>query len=392
MNQSSVQTQPGRWDFGLSEDQEERAVRLHRESIIVDMVHQHPGGMNIFKHYDRALVEQALGDLDRGLSGVGQAICVPYKLAATGQSDLIREWWDQCGVDVGVFGVPMGPPHVVEAMAGYEEMYETIESLGWLRRITTADEIRKAKADGVHSLYGYCQPVYGLSTNLDDIDAAYEKGLRVLMLTYNRQDYVGAGCTEPTNAGLSMYGQQVVKRINDLGIVVDTSHCGTQTTLDACALSKAPVFANHTCAQGVYAHARGKNDDELRAIADTGGVAGVVTVPFFVSGKSQANIECVLDHIDYMCELVGWQHVGLGTDWPMQAPEDVIEQTLGAIVEEIGFRPEDNISTTRTLSGFEDYRDMPNITRGLVARGYADEEIAGILGGNFLRVFEEVCG
>lgn len=119
---------------------------------------------------------------------------------------------------------------------------------------------------------------------------------------------------------------------------------------------------------------------------------GVVTVPFFVSGEIEANIESVLDHIDYICDLIGWRHVGLGTDWPMQAPEDVIERTLGAIVEEIGFRPEDNISTTRTLNGFEDYRDMPNITRGLVARGYGDEEIAGILGGNFMRVFEEVCG
>jgi membrane dipeptidase len=152
------------------------------------------------------------------------------------------------------------------------------------------------------------------------------------------------------------------------------------------------VFANHSCAQAVYDHARGKSDLELNAIADTGGVIGVVTVPFFLSPDPQATVEVVLDHIDHIADTVGWQHVGIGTDWPMQAPEDVIQATLGAMVEEIGFRPQDNISTTQTLRGFDDYRDMPNLTRGLVARGYTDEQIQGILGKNFLRVFEEVCG
>ena len=121
-------------------------------------------------------------------------------------------------------------------------------------------------------------------------------------------------------------------------------------------------------------------------------LVGVVTVPFFLSADPEATVDVVLDHIDYINERIGWQHIGIGTDWPMQAPEDVIEATLGAIVDEIGFRPEDNVSTTHTLRGFQDYRDMPNITRGLVARGYDDEQIAGILGENFMRVFEAVCG
>jgi membrane dipeptidase len=200
------------------------------------------------------------------------------------------------------------------------------------------------------------------------------------------------GCTERQDAGLSMYGVEVVERCNELGIIIDTSHCSRQTTLDAIELSETPVFANHSCAQGVFEHARGKSDKELRAIADSGGVLGVVTVPFFLSPDADSTIEVMLDHIDYISNLVGWQHVGIGTDWPMQAPEDVLQATLGAMVGDIGFRSQDKISVTQTLRGFDDYRDMPNITRGLVARGYTDEQIAGILGGNFLRVFEEVCG
>ncbi len=386
------QALPGQWDFGLDDEQEARAARLHEECLIADLVHQHPGGANIFKTYDPRLLKQALGDVGEGLSGVGQAIAAPYRLAATGQSDEIRRWWRQSGVDLGVFGVLMGAPHVIEASSGYEEMVDLLWSLGWLRKCTTAAQVRAAKAEGAVAMYGYCQPVYGLSQDLDDVNRAYDEGLRVLMLTYNRQDYVGAGCTEPTDAGLSRYGQQVVERCNELGIVVDTSHCGRQTTLDGCRASQTPVLANHTCAQGVYGHARGKSDEELDAIAATGGLVGVVTVPFFLSGDPEATVEAVLDHIDYINERIGWRHIGIGTDWPMQAPEDVIEETLGAIVDEIGFRPEDNVSTTQTLRGFQDYRDMPNITRGLVARGYDDEQIAGILGENFMGVFEAVCG
>ena len=383
---------PGKWDFGLTQEQESRAARLHEECLIVDMVHQHPGGANIFKAYDPAVLDQALGEVGSGLAGLGQAIAAPYRLAVAGKSNLIWDWWQQTGVNLGVFAVPMGAPHVVASMGEFQDTMKLLDSLAWVRKCTTTDQIRQAKADGAIALHGYWQPVYGLSTNLDDLNRAHDQGLRVLMLTYNRQDYVGAGCTEPTDAGLSRYGHQVVERCNELGLVVDTAHCGKQTTLDACRLSATPVLANHSCAQGVYNHARGKSDEELEAIAATGGLVGVVTVPFFLGAGPDISIEATLDHIDYIAAKVGWRHVGLGTDWPLQAPENILEATLGAIIDEIGFRPEDNISTSQVLRGFEDYRDMPNITRGLVKRGYSDQQIAGILGENFLRVFKAVCG
>ena len=100
----------------------------------------------------------------------------------------------------------------------------------------------------------------------------------------------------------------------------------------------------------------------------------------------------MLDHIDYIANLVGWEHVAIGTDWPMQAPDDLIVQTLGAAAKSLGFREQDRLDVTKRLAGFDDCRDLPNITRGLVKRGYRDEQIRGILGENALRVFEEVCG
>ncbi len=387
----SKQIEPGSWPFRLTDQEEVRAIRLHRDSVIVDMLNQHPGGSNIFDCYDPILIQRKINNLESGIRGMAQAIQLPYELAVDGISDLIRDWWDISGITVGTLHIPMGSKqHMEGPLKGYFDLVVFLKQIPWLRLVTTVDDIRDAKRENIHALYGYWQPVYGLANNLEDVDSAYEQGLRMLMLTYNRMDYVGSGCTERVDAGLSSFGIDLVRHCNELGIIVDTSHCGARTTLDACRYSKAPVFANHTVAKGVYEHARGKSDEELKAIAASGGVIGVVTVPAFLG--LDPSIETVLDHIDYIIKTVGWQHVGIGTDSPMQSPKSVIEETLGAIKYEIGFRPEDNIKPSLSLPGFDDCRDMPNITRGLVSRGYSDEQIKGILGENFLRVFGEVCG
>jgi membrane dipeptidase len=111
-----------------------------------------------------------------------------------------------------------------------------------------------------------------------------------------------------------------------------------------------------------------------------------------VSKQSHPPIEAVLDHIDYIADLVGWRHVSLGTDWPNQSPDDLQRRIMGNAFAELGFREEDRIDVTDRVRGFDDYRDFVNITRGLVKRGYSDEQITGILGENALRVFGEVCG
>jgi membrane dipeptidase len=100
----------------------------------------------------------------------------------------------------------------------------------------------------------------------------------------------------------------------------------------------------------------------------------------------------MLDHIDYVARLVGWRHVAIGTDWPLALPLDIQRRALPPLFESNGFRAEHGIDVTTTLVGFRDPRDFPNITRGLVSRGYDDAQIRGILGENFLRVFECVVG
>jgi membrane dipeptidase len=384
---------PGQFDFALTAEQEAHAARLHQDSIIVDLLSQGVGG-NIFAHYPEELQADFAARMrvaGGGFDGSAEAEYWPYEMSRLGKSDLLRDWFRISGLTCGTYaiGVHDGNNALLNKCEGLALRYAT---LPWLRYVTSAAEIRQAKRDGLVAFYAHWQPTIPAPRDLRALDVAYGKGLRSFMLTYNRMDHIGVGCTERVDAGLSMFGVDVVRHCNAIGMIVDVSHCGRLTTLDACRHSRKPVNANHTSAKGVYVHARGKSDEELRAIADTGGVIGVVAVPFFLSGAVDPTVEHMLDHVDYIASLVGWQHVALGTDWPLQIPDAMLEATLGAELGGIGFRNVDRIDVRKRLIGYEDCRDLPNITRGLVKRGYDDGQIRGILGENALRVFEQVCG
>jgi len=389
-----AERKPGGYPFGLSSLREEHALTLHRGSIIVDLVAQHAGGSNIFGCYP----DELLKDLQARTIGrsswevLTEAEYWPYEMSRQGKSHLIRDWYFESGMTCGTYGIGVHDGHNPVYLY-LDRVNQIFSELPWLRCVTTAREIREAKRDGVIALYAQCQPfVVPAPRDLKALDVAYAQGLRSFMLTYNQMDNIGVGCTERVDAGLSRFGVSVVGHCNEIGMIVDVSHCGNLTTLDACRHSNKPVTANHTAARGVYAHARGKTDDALKAIADTGGVIGVVAVPAFLTRAKSSSIEHMLDHIDYISERVGWRHVALGTDWPMQASLDILKVSLDVEIANLGFRDEDALDHTVRLDGFEDSRDLLNITRGLVARGYDDEQIKGILGENALRVFAAVCG
>src|SRR5581483_8669755 len=139
--------------------------------------------------------------------------------------------------------------------------------------------------------------------DFDLLEWAHARGLVMLQLTYNSRNFVGSGCMERVDDGLSTFGARFVRRLNDLGVIVDISHCGTSTTLAACRRSGKPVVASHTAARALHDHPRAKSDEELRAIAATGGVVGVCAVPFFL-GDTATSIEDMLDHIDDVAEVV----------------------------------------------------------------------------------------
>ena len=367
------------FDFGLSPEQEERARRLHEESIVVDMLFQGPCG---YRTYARLEPLEPSGDKWADYFASNQH---PIRKALAGECDDFEGIWRASGLTAANRQALIGSPeHFSIAQAQFDRF-------PWLVKALKADDIRRAKAEGKIAGYISTQDTEGVDRKLTKLQQAYDFGMRMVGLTYNMQNSVGGGCTERTDTGVSNLGAALIAKMDELGMIVDTSHSGRQTTLDACELSERPVVASHTSAAGLYEVDRGKSDEEIQALAETGGVVGIVAVPPFLGPGPRVTIEAMLDHVDYVGRLVGWQHVGIGTDWPLQASRETLEAVYLPLMMESGFRPEHNLSLDN-LVGFDDYRDYPNITRGLVGRGYDDEQIRGILGGNFLRVFEEVCG
>ncbi len=379
----------GTFDFGLTAAQEERAARLMAESVVIDLLFQGPVGYRSFTPAMEAEVE-AFWTRTHDLGGtLTFARALPVRKALVGESPDFQTCWEGSGITAGNRQFVLDSP---AAMAASFALHTAqFDRLPWLRKALCAEDLRRAKREGARVGFLTTQDTTGIARDVGILDVLHDYGVRLMGLTYNSQNYVGSGCTDRSDGGLTDFGLAFVRRMNELRMVVDTAHSGRRTTLDCCALSRAPVVATHTAARGVYAHDRGKSDEELRAIAATGGVIGVLAVPFFLAPGEGVTIAAMLDHIDYIATLVGWRHVAIGTDWPLQLTKSALRR-LDEHSRAIGFRPEHGIDSVVNLVGFDDYRDFPNIARGLVARGYSDEQVAGILGGNALRVFGEVWG
>ena len=380
---------PALFDLGLDDEQEARARRLHESSIVADLLFQGPFGPSDFT--DR--MSQRLKARHEGGQDLKDlalhAPLLPVRGALDGECPEFRDRWQASGLTFCNREVEVSDQNIFATTFGLAQ--RQFDGFDWMVKALRAEDVRRAKAEGKVAGLVSTQLGYGPFPDLEVLGAAYDLGLRMSQLTYNSKNTIGVGCTEPTDGGLSDFGVSVVRRMNELGIIVDTAHCGRQTTLDACRLSSAPVVASHTAAAGVYKHDRCKSDEELRALAETGGVVGIVVVPFLLTDAARPDLQTWLDHVRYVADLVGAQHVGIGTDWPMQAPSWALT-LFNQAIEGAGFRREHKVDLHSSLGGFESYADTPNLTRALVAGGFSDEETAGILGGNFLRVFEEVCG
>lgn len=386
-----MSTYEGWYDFKLTEQEEERAIRLHEQNINIDLLFQGP--------LSPSAIPESVSDKIK-------ALCEPYKdepmlyssmpskmitkLSASGDISEYKEEWYKSGITAGNRELHLETSEsIITSMA---EVQLQFDSADWLIKALTAEDIRAAKRNGQKAGIITAQETDGLGTNLELLDVLHNFGLRILQLTYNNQNQIGAGCAEQSNAGITNFGKRFIERLNKLGIIVDTGHCGKQTTLDACSYSKTPVIASHTGVEAIYPHMRCKSDEEMVAIAGTGGVIGIFAMPWFVhQDPNHTTIDHVLDHIEYVIRLVGVDHVGIGTDWPMSDVLWSLVYFKEHIAPKLGFAKGDGPST-ETVAGLEKYSYFINFTRGLVARGYTDEEIAKIMGGNWLRVFEDICG
>jgi membrane dipeptidase len=217
-----------------------------------------------------------------------------------------------------------------------------------------------------------------------DVKAFYELGLRCAQLTYNTQNLLGSGSTERVDGGISDYGEQIIKSMNEVGMLVDVSHSGDRTTLDAVELSPKPIAFTHSNCRALNNHPRLKTDEAIRKLAAKGGVMGITGVRMFVKDKEPTTIEDIVDHIDHVVKLVGIDHVGIGSDSDLMGydhmPPDQYAQLKAGYKASYAFR--DKIDT----DGFDHPRKVYDLTAALIRRGYSDSNIQAVLGGNFRRL------
>jgi len=263
-----------------------------------------------------------------------------------------------------------------------------------LVRIRTAGDVGAAKKTGRTGLIYGLQDAVAFETGLDRLDELHRLGLRVVQPTYNRRNLLGDGCLEPANAGLSKTGVEAIERMNELGILVDLSHCGRQTAADAIRASKKPVSFTHTGCAALNDHPRNRTDDELRAVAAAGGVSGIYFMPFLSDGR-QPTAADVIRHLEHMVDVSGEDHVSIGTDGGVSAEvvDDAFKERFAESVRmrhaagiaapgenEEGYLFANELNTPRRL---ETLADM------LGSRGHGDGRIEKILGANLLRVMSD---
>ena len=220
--------------------------------------------------------------------------------------------------------------------------------------------------------------------DLHRIDVLYGIGVRLAGLTYMRKSFVGDGQYERTDCGLSEFGEDVVRRMNDIGMAIDLSHAGSRTALEAIALSEVPVVFSHNAAKGVWPSRRARSDEDFLACAAKGGLCCVTAVPNSLSDDPHQDINCVLDHYDYFVKLVGIDYVGIGTDTQVGDHVGFHRVLLG--------RNAPDTLPAPYLDGLESPADGSNIIRGLIARGYEDSAICKIAGQNAMDFFRRTIG
>lgn len=209
---------------------------------------------------------------------------------------------------------------------------------------------------------------------------------RNAQLTYNRQNRLGSGSTERVDGGLSDFGVAIVHAMNGAGMLVDVSHSGPQTTLDAIAVSKGPIAITHSNCRALCDHPRNKSDQAIRALAAKGGVMGITGVRMFVSLTDPTTVADMADHIDHVAQIAGVEHVGIGSDADLNGyddmPPDQYEQLKAGYKDSYAFREKIDID------GFDHPRKVFDLTEELLRRGYADADVRLVLGGNFRRLLE----
>lgn len=298
------------------------------------------------------------------------------------------------GVDVIALG--RGAPDRERALAFMAEWNGFIASHSdWLRRVDDPRDFGTVQETGKVGIMVTFQNSDHFE-EVDDVDLFYGLGQRVSQLTYNFQNRLGSGFLEHRDGGLSVYGHRVLERMQDVGMVVDLSHCADRTTMDGIDAAERPVIFTHaSCRALLPGYMRCKTDEAIRGLARTGGVMGIPFIRFMIEEAPPVTIEDVVDHFDHVAQLVGVEHVGIGSDLDIEgygSPRVPPGQAIGPSGQP-NFERYNAYFTDDGyvhIDGLDHPKRVFDLTDALIRRGYSDDDIRLILGGNFARVLGDL--
>lgn len=340
-----------------STPERERAERLHREAVVFNALDCTPWPFG-----DRAYMERVHAS---GTTAMNHAMSITE-----------------------------GPAPALQAMVQWKRAYQEFDA--YAVHGERAADIAAAKATGRTAFFFGFEDTVQLDGRLALLEAFYALGLRFLGLTYQHRNQVADGCAEDADAGLSRFGRAVVDECNRLGIVLDLSHTAPRSSMETYRRSKHPTMITHAALRHFVDDPRNKPDDEIRALADYGGVVSIAAKSGFLLPQGQirgATMDDYVNHIEYAAELVGIDHVGVGTDIAddrKYTPETMREAHRR--YPEIPFISDDLNIAAMHPHGLASPRDLYSVTTALVRRGFSDDDIKKVLGGNAVRLMETVIG
>ncbi|MDN7241653.1 membrane dipeptidase [Planococcus sp. N028] len=320
-----------------------------------------------------------------------------YEFRRQGRDWTGYEALSQSGLDV-IFENFMDGTAMVTSQAGWK-WSDVIHDIGirfsdiahqdMVIKAERLSDLYRAKKEGKIAFVGALESSTMIENELDRLDVLYGFGIRTMGIVYSEANQLGAGLREPSDGGLTVFGKQAVQRMNKLGITIDVSHAGDQTSLDTIETSEKPVTINHVGARALWNTKRLKPDNVLKACAEKGGVIGIEAAPHstITEKHPRHNIESFMEHFEYTANLIGIDHVAFGPDTLFGdhvGTHDLLSGQLSIKSAQMA-----NMQKVEYVEGLENPAEcFPNIIRWLVKKGYSREDIRKVAGGNIFRVLE----
>jgi membrane dipeptidase len=359
--------------YPISEEQEEEVQQIMEEDLIISL-HEHtfvtPEDLDQIMEFRRQGRDWTGYE---GLSKSGLDVVFENFMDGTAFITSSAGWkWQDVIHDLGI-------------------RYSDFAHQDMVIKAETIEDIYRAKREGKIAFVSSLESATQIENEIDRVDVLYGLGVRVMGIAYSEANSLGSGLKEKNDGGLTAFGHRVVERMNKLGMTIDVSHCGDQTARDVIAASSKPIFMTHVGARALWNISRLKPDDVHIACAEKGGVIGVEAAPHTTLTEKHPNhsIESVMEHFEYLVNLVGIDHVSFGLD-TLFGDHVGLHHAFAAALSIGSAHAGVEFDEVEYVKGLENPAEAyPNVVRWLVKHGYSREDIRKVMGENIMRVLKE---